>query len=231
MKIQGIQKLTLLDYPGKMAATIFTAGCNFRCPFCHNASLVTKIDDRNDIPIDEVFAFLKKRSKMLEGICITGGEPLLQGELEDFIKEVKSMGYLVKLDTNGSDLAKLKRLVEGSLIDYVAMDIKNAPDKYKMTVGLEEDVLPQIIETVDYLKSGVIPCEFRTTLVQEFHKKDDLEVIGSWLKGADKYYLQQFKDSGDLISSGFSPYTDDMMKQSVEIVKKYVPNVALRGVE
>jgi len=231
MKIQGIQKLTLLDYPGKMAATIFTAGCNFRCPFCHNASLVTKIDDRNDIPETEIFAFLKKRSKVLEGVCITGGEPLLQPDLEEFIREIKSMGYLVKLDTNGSDLRKLQKLVNESLIDYVAMDIKNAPNKYKETIGLNEDFLPQIIKTVDYLKGDAIPYEFRTTLVRELHKRDDIEAIGKWLKGAKKYYLQKFNDSGDLIGFGLRGYTDDIMKQSLEIVRKYIPEANLRGVQ
>ena len=261
MQIQGLQKLTLLDYPEKMAATVFTAGCNFRCPFCHNASLVTRIDTRYDIPVSDVMTFLKKRQNVLEGVCISGGEPLLQPDLEDFIKEVKSLGYLVKLDTNGSNLEKLQNLVEKSLIDYVAMDIKNAPNKYAETIGLHEainheamnvekissagknissakedlknnfnpEVMSQVLATVDYLKSGVIPYEFRTTIVREFHKREDIEVIAKWLEGAEKYYLQEFVDSGDLIGEGFRAYTDEIMNQALEIVRKYVPEAKIRG--
>ena len=237
MQIQGLQKLTLLDYPEKVAATVFTTGCNFRCPFCHNASLVMDVDARYDIPTGEVMSFLKKRKNVLEGVCISGGEPLLQPDLEDFIKEVKSLGYLVKLDTNGSNLKKLQNLVEKSLIDYVAMDIKNAPSKYVVTIGLEKDtkndcseeVMSQILATVDYLKSGVVPYEFRTTVVREFHNREDLEVIGQWLEGAEKYYLQEFVDSGDLIGEGFRAYTDDIMEQALTIVRKYIPEAKMRG--
>ena len=256
MQIQGLQKLTLLDYPEKMAATVFTAGCNFRCPFCHNASLVVDIDARYDIPINEVMSFLKKRNNVLEGVCISGGEPLLQPDLEEFIEDVKSLGYLVKLDTNGSNLEKLQNLVEKSLIDYVAMDIKNAPNKYAETIGLYEaknvenissadknvssvekdikkncnkDVVSQVLATVDYLKSGIIPYEFRTTIVREFHNREDLEEMGKWLEGAERYYLQVFVDSGDLIGEGFRPYTDDIMKQALEIVQKYIPKAEIRG--
>ena len=258
MQIQGLQKLTLLDYPEKMAATVFTAGCNFRCPFCHNASLVTDIDTRYDIPVSQVMAFLKKRQSVLEGVCISGGEPLLQPDLEDFIKEVKSLGYLVKLDTNGSNLDKLQNLVEKSLIDYVAMDVKNTPNKYAMTIGLHEainvenrvcpsasegipstekdtqndcnpEVMSQVLATVDYLKSGIIPYEFRTTIVREFHNREDLEAIGKWLEGAEKYYLQEFVDSGDLIGEGFRPYTNEIMNQALEIIRKYIPQAKIRG--
>ena len=138
MNIQGLQKLTLLDYPGKVACTVFLAGCNFRCPFCHNASLVTHVDPGNDIPEQEVLDFLKKRAGVLDGVCITGGEPLLSPELETFIRKVRAMGYLVKLDTNGSSAGRLGSLMEKGLVDYVAMDIKNSPAKYAQTIGLDE---------------------------------------------------------------------------------------------
>lgn len=231
MNIQGLQKLTLLDYPGKVACTIFLAGCNFRCPFCHNASLVTHIDTEAGILTEEVLSFLKKRSGVLDGVCVTGGEPLLAPELEAFIREIKDMGYEVKLDTNGSHTEKLKHLVEAGLIDYVAMDIKNAPAKYGMTIGLADYDTSGIMESVSYLMEGHIPYEFRTTVVREFHKREDFEEIGRWLKGAEKYYLQGFVDSGDLIQPGLRGYTKDVMEQALAIVKKYIPAAELRGVE
>ena len=226
MLIQGIQKLTLLDYPGQVACTLFTAGCNFRCPFCHNASLVTHVDLANTIPEAEVFAFLKKRQGVLDGVCITGGEPLLQQDIESFIGKVKELGYLVKLDTNGSNVTLLKRLVEEKLVD-----IKNAPNKYGMTIGIEGYHLENILQSVDFLLSGAVPYEFRTTVVREFHKREDFAAIGRWIKGAEKYYLQGFKDSGDLISQGLRGYTKDIMEQALEIVRRNVPGAKLRGVE
>lgn len=231
MNIQGLQKLTLLDYPDKVACTVFTAGCNFRCPFCHNASLVTHVDPGNDIPVEEVLAFLRKRQGVLDGVCITGGEPLLQPDIIDFIKRVKELGYAVKLDTNGSIIFKLRQLVEEKLVDYVAMDIKNAPNKYGETIGIEEYNLENILQSVDYLKSGVVPYEFRTTVVREFHKREDFAAIGRWLVGADRYYLQGFVDSGDLIQDGLRAYNRDIMEQALEIVRRNVPNAELRGVE
>ena len=231
MNIQGLQKLTLLDYPEKVACTIFTAGCNFRCPFCHNASLVTEIDPLNSIPEKEVFKFLRRRQGILDGVCITGGEPLLQPDIEEFIKKIKELGYVVKLDTNGSNVALLRRLVEQDLIDYVAMDIKNAPNKYGKTIGIEGYHLENILQSVDFLMSGVVPYEFRTTVVRELHKRDDFAAIGRWLKGAERYYLQGFVDSGDLIQPGLRGYTKDIMEQALEIVRKNIPNAKLRGIE
>ena len=233
MQIHGLQKVTLIDYPELMAATVFTAGCNFRCPFCHNAPLVTSINQKNQIPVSQVMDYLEKRRNVLQGVCISGGEPLLQPGLEDFIKEVKELGYLVKLDTNGSNLEKLKYLVEQSLIDYVAMDIKNAPEKYALTSGFEkalfnEELLSQVMAAVDYLKTDVVPYEFRTTLVREFHKREDIEKIGKWLIGTEKYYLQKFNDSGDLIGDKLRSYSDEIMRQALEIVKEYVPNAKIR---
>ena len=166
MNIQGLQKLTLLDYPGRVACTVFLAGCNFRCPFCHNASLVTHIDPANDISREEVLAFLKKRQGILDGVCITGGEPLLSPDLETFMDKVKEMGYLIKLDTNGSNVNRLKYLADRKLIDYVAMDIKNVPEKYGMTIGIKEYNPENVIQSVEYLISGAVPYEFRTTVVR-----------------------------------------------------------------
>ena len=231
MGIQGIQKLTLLDFPGKVACTLFTAGCNFRCPCCHNASLVTHVDGKRDIPEEEILAFLNKRRGVLDGVCITGGEPLLWTDIEACIRKIRELGYLVKLDTNGSNVSLLKHLVEEGLLDYVAMDIKNAPDKYGLTIGIEGYHLENILQSVDFLLTGTVPYEFRTTVVREFHKREDFAAIGRWIKGAEKYYLQGFQDSGDLIAPGLRGYTKEIMEQALAIVRKNVPNAELRGIE
>ncbi len=231
MNIQGLQKLTLLDYPGKVACTIFFAGCNFRCPFCHNASLVTHIDPEENIPREEVLAFLRKRAGILDGVCITGGEPLLAPDLEAFIRAIKALGYEVKLDTNGSNAEKLKHLVKAGIIDYVAMDIKNSPEKYGMTIGIEGYEMSNVMQSAAFLMEGHVPYEFRTTVVREFHKREDFEAIGQWLEGADRYYLQSFVDSGDLIQPGLRGYTKEIMEQALEIVRQYIPAADLRGVE
>lgn len=231
MNIQGLQKLTLLDYPEKVACTIFTAGCNFRCPFCHNASLVTHIDMGRNIPTEQVLSFLKKRLGVLDGICISGGEPLLQPDLEEFISRVKEMGYFVKLDTNGSSADLLRRLVEKRLLDYVAMDIKNAPEKYSATIGMKEYNMENVFQSVDFLLSGAVSYEFRTTVIREFHKREDFDSIGRWIKGAERYYLQNFQDSGDLIRPGLRAYTKEILVQALEVVRRNVPNAELRGIE
>ncbi len=229
MNIQGLQKLTLLDYPEKVACTIFTAGCNFRCPFCHNASLVTHIDLEKNIQVEQIMNFLKKRWRVLDGVCISGGEPLLQPGLEDFIRGLKEIGYCVKLDTNGSNSRLLRNLAEQKLLDYVAMDIKNAPDKYGMTIGIEDYNMDEILRSVDFLLSGTISYEFRTTVVREFHKREDFAAIGRWIKGAERYYLQSFQDSGDLIRPGLRAYTKEILVQALEIIRRNVPNAELRG--
>ena len=231
MNIQGLQKLTLLDYPGKVACTIFFAGCNFRCPFCHNAALVTHIDPEENIPREEVLAFLRKRAGILDGVCITGGEPLLAPDLEAFIREIKALGYEVKLDTNGSNAEKLKHLVKAGIIDYVAMDIKNSPEKYGMTIGIEGYEMSNVMQSAAFLMEGHVPYEFRTTVVREFHKREDFEAIGQWLEGADRYYLQSFVDSGDLIQPGLRGYTKEIMEQALGIVRQYIPAADLRGME
>ena len=231
MNIQGLQKLTLLDYPGKVACTIFFAGCNFRCPFCHNAALVTHIDPEENISREEVLAFLRKRAGILDGVCITGGEPLLAPDLEAFIREIKALGYEVKLDTNGSNAEKLKHLVKAGIIDYVAMDIKNSPEKYGMTIGIEGYEMSNVMQSAAFLMEGHVPYEFRTTVVREFHKREDFEAIGQWLEGADRYYLQSFVDSGDLIQPGLRGYTKEIMEQALGIVRQYIPASDLRGME
>lgn len=231
MDIQGLQKVTLLDFPGRVACTVFLAGCNFRCPFCHNASLVTHVDPDRNIPEEEILSFLKKRRGVLDGVCITGGEPLLAPGLDSFIRKIKDLGYEVKLDTNGSNAERLKTLAGSGMIDYVAMDIKNAPGKYGMTIGIDGYDMSNIFKSVDYLMSGSVPFEFRTTVVREFHKREDFEEIGRWLKGAPAYYLQGFVDSGDVIRPGLRAYTKEIMEQALGIVKKYIPAAGLRGID
>lgn len=231
MVIQGLQKLTLLDYPGQVACTIFTAGCNFRCPFCHNASLVIDTYKNRPITEEEIFSFLKKRQGILDGVCVTGGEPLIQTGVDTFLGKIKEMGFQVKLDTNGSFPDKLKKLVEAGLVDYVAMDIKNSPESYGKTIGIENYDMKNIKRSVEYLMSGVVSYEFRTTVVRQFHQRADFESIAKWIKGADRYFLQQFVDSGDLIQQGLTGYNKDIMEQALDIVKTTIPNAQLRGVE
>lgn len=229
MRIKGLQKLTLLDYPNHVACTIFTSGCNFRCPFCHNASLVVR-QDEHYIDEDEVIKFLKKRIGILDGVCISGGEPLLQPDLKEFIIKVKAMGYKVKLDTNGSFPDKLIDLIESNLIDYVAMDIKNSLEKYALTVGLKDMNLEPIKKSVAYLKEEHIPYEFRTTVVKELHDCKDFTKIGKWIQGNEKYFLQEFKDSGDLIESNLHGMMIKNMEEIASSLKLEVPNVKLRGI-
>lgn len=230
MKIQGLQKLTLLDYPEKVACTVFLPGCNFRCSFCHNASLVTNIREQSDIEEEEFFKFLKKRQGILDGVCVTGGEPLLRPEIIPFIQKIKELGYLVKLDTNGSFPEKLKYLVKEHLVDYVAMDIKNSLDAYAMTAGTNEKVLEAIQESVAFLKEGSVPYEFRTTVTRNFHKKENIESIGKWLLGAERYFLQAFVDSGDLICEGIKGYEKQEMEGFLSIISVYLPNAKIRGI-
>lgn len=231
MPIHGLQKVTLLDYPDRIACSVFFAGCNFRCPFCHNASLVTRIDPENAISQEKVLTYLRKRSGVLDGVCITGGEPLLDPGLEEFLHSIKSLGYSVKLDTNGSNPSRMRKLVSDGLVDYVAMDIKNSPARYGVSIGIDNYDTKDIEASAEYLLSGPVEYEFRTTVVQELHRRKDFEEIGRWLRGADQYYLQTFVDSGDLIRPGYHAFSHNIMEQALEIVSAYIPNAALRGTE
>lgn len=228
-KIGGLQKLTLLDYPEKVACTVFLSGCNLNCPFCHNAGLVTHIDSSLNIKKEELFKFLKSRTGMLDGVTVSGGEPTLMGELCDFISEIKELGYLVKLDTNGTDPKTLQYLIENKLADYVAMDIKNSKEKYKMTVGLEKFDISPIEESVHILMKGNVDFEFRTTLVSPYHTMEDIKSIGEWLCGDEKFYLQHFVNSGDLIGDGVGEIEKAEAEVFLDILRIYVKNAQLRG--
>ncbi len=229
MQINGFQKLTLLDFPEKVACIVFTAGCNFRCPFCHNASLVTHIDNSNVIAEQEVLEYLKKRKGILEGVSITGGEPLLQGDIEEFIEKVKALGYAVKLDTNGTFPDKLIRLVERGLIDYVAMDIKNSKEKYANTAGVTQLDLSNIQKSIDYLLEGKVDFEFRTTVVNGLHNVEDIQDIVKWIKGTPKYYLQNFVDSGDILQKGMSSIEKNELEKMLQAAQTLIPTAQIRS--
>lgn len=229
MKIGGLINLTLLDYSEKIACTVFTLGCNFRCPFCHNASLVEGRNCQN--PTEQsILEFLRKRKGVLEGVCLTGGEPLLQPNVKDFLQEVKSLGYAVKLDTNGSFPEKLMELVELKLIDYVAMDVKNCKEKYSATAGTNVE-LSAVERSVDFLMSQkMIDFEFRTTVTATYHDEKSMEKLAEWIAGEEKYYLQQFVNSGDLIDGSTIGVDEETLKHYLEVVRKYLPNAQIRGV-
>ena len=235
MLIAGLNKTTLLDYPGRVAATIFTGGCNFRCPFCHNAGLVLTPSSAESYSEEEVFSFLVKRKNVLQGVCITGGEPTLQDDLKEFIMKIKDLGYAVKLDTNGYRSEVLQSLLEKDLLDYVAMDIKNSPSKYGFTVGIEADV-EKVKASVELLKKSQIDYEFRTTVVKEFHDREDFRAIAEWLKGCPKYFLQQYKESEQMIctSREFHAYEKEEMEVLARDVQSVLGEnclVSLRGVD
>lgn len=228
MKIGGFQKMTVLDYPGKVACTVFTHGCNLRCPFCHNARLVVRDEDLIDE--NEILSYLNKRRGILDGVCISGGEPTLQSDLFDFMKKVKDLGMLIKLDTNGTCPDKLQYAIDNGLVDYVAMDIKNCREEYAKTCGLSEMDISKIEKSVEILMQSGIDYEFRTTVTKELHTPDDFAKIGQWIKGAKRYYIQSFVDSGDIILEGLNPLDLQGLKALSEAVSPYVPSVELRGV-
>ncbi|MDR3293975.1 MAG: anaerobic ribonucleoside-triphosphate reductase activating protein [Clostridiales bacterium] len=263
MKIYGLQKLTLLDFSGRLACTVFTGGCNFRCPFCHNASLVRPFISLNDterssqngdtararasidisenvsdkaapadvremIDEEEFFRFLKKRESFLEGVCVTGGEPLLAKGIEEFLERIKRTGFAVKLDTNGSFPDKLISLVKNKTVDYVAMDIKNSLEKYSLTAGAPVDT-SAIKKSAEFLLGGTLPFEFRTTVVQDFHTAEDFENVGIWLKGNERYFLQLFRPSENVLRQGLTVPSDEEMKNFLTILQKYIPNATIRG--
>ena len=234
MNISGLQKMTLLDFPGKVACTVFLGGCNFRCPYCHNAELL----DGQIEPLmsrEEFLAFLKKRIGLLDGVCISGGEPTLSAGLKDLIKEIKAMGYAIKLDTNGSRPAVLKELVAEGLVDYVAMDIKNAPDRYGVTCGLAGMDLSAIEESIRFLLSGAVDFEFRTTVVRELHTPQDMVKMGRWLtelfggQPIKKLFLQPFVDRDTVAFSGLSAPDSHQMAEFTELLKSFVMDVSVRG--
>ena len=231
VRFGGIQKLTLLDYPGQVACTIFTAGCNMRCPFCHNKDLVFIPENMDYIETDDILAFLKKRGGIIDAVCISGGEPLLQSGLPEFMRQVRELGYKIKLDTNGSFPERLEMLIREGLADRVAMDVKNSPSLYAETAGIAGLDLTPFAKSRDLLLSGMVEAEFRTTVVKGLHTEESLIEAAKWIAGAPEYYLQQFKDSGDILAPGsFSAFDREEMLALAEAVRPYVPSVQVRGV-
>ncbi len=229
MIFNGFQKMTLLDFPGRVACTLFAGGCNLRCPFCHNAGLVLG-GPMESYTEEEILDYLKKRKGLLDGVCITGGEPLLRPDIKDFIYKVKEIGYAVKLDTNGCFPEKLRQLIEDGLLDYVAMDVKNCIAKYGETVGIENFDTTPIEESIDLLLQGKVDFEFRTTIVSPLHRVEDIEALAARIKGAKKYFLQNFVDSGDLIGEGMTAHDTGTLAEMLKAAQKYIPEAQLRGV-
>ena len=231
MVIHGLQKLTLLDYPGHTACTVFTGRCNWRCPFCHNASLVLRPEEQPVIDQEEFFAFLKKRRGLLDGVAVTGGEPTLNRDLPDFLRQVKEQGFETKLDTNGTNPTMLREILSAGLADYVAMDIKAGRDNYPAVTGTVRPGLAAVEESVELLKTCGVEHEFRTTVVRELHSEADFADIGRWLRGEERYFLQAFKDSGDLVSGSCSPCTREEMERFLSVVRESIPGAELRGMD
>lgn len=230
MRIGGLQKLTLLDYPGHIACTVFTAGCNFRCPFCHNSSLVLPEEFSPPLETDELLSFLQKRRGILDGVAITGGEPLLHADMPELLEKIKSLGFLVKLDTNGTFPERLDALIRAGLVDRVAMDIKNSPALYGHTAGVPNMDLGAIDRSRALLLEGRVEYEFRTTVVKPLHTEESLRDAAKWIEGAAEYYLQQYRDPGCVLNNeGLGPYDEAQMRAFAEAVRPYVPSVQLRG--
>ena len=227
MKISGLQKLTLLDFPERVACTVFTFGCNFRCPFCHNASLVEG-PAPEAVSEEEFFSYLSKRKGVLDGVAITGGDPTLQADLENFIRKIKDMGFAVKLDTNGTRPEIISDLIEKNLVDYFAMDIKNSPEKYDFTAGAKVD-MEKIKESISLLINRAPGYEFRTTVVKGFHEEKDFDEIGKLIYGAKKYFLQKFTDSGALLGEVDGACSDEEMEAFALRAQKYIPSACIRG--
>lgn len=228
MNIQFIQKLTLLDYPGYVACTVFLHGCNLRCPFCHNAGLVTRAPEGR-IEESELYAFLESRKGLIDGVCISGGEPLISDDVFNILYKVKSLGYKVKIDTNGFFPARLRRAIDEGLCDYVAMDLKNSAEKYPETCGIQNLDISPVLESISILKEGKVDYEFRTTVSLPYHTPQDLVEASKLIAGAKKYFLQSFKDSGDIIKNGCKAMCEADLRAAADAISAYVPSVKLRG--
>jgi pyruvate formate lyase activating enzyme len=234
--ISGLQKMTLLDFPGKVACTVFLQGCNFRCPFCHNSGLLEG-NEPDLMTAEELLDFLKKRQGILDGVCITGGEPTLQPGLPDLLKAIKALGYAVKLDTNGSRPEIMKQLVADGLVDYVAMDIKNSPQRYGETVGVPKLHLEGIEESIRFLLSGAVDYELRTTVVAQLHDSASMAQMGAWLQHlvpgqkVRRLFLQCYVDRDSVLSAGLSAPQKEDLEAYAQILAPFADFVKIRGVD
>lgn len=230
MRICGLQKLAMVDFPGKLAATVFTGGCNLRCPFCHNAPLVTHLEEAEHFSEEEVLDFLRRRQGLLDGVVLSGGEPLLHDGVGVFLRKVRDLGFAVKLDTNGCFPDALAFLLEEGLLDYVAMDIKNQPEKYPLTVGVSGFDIAPVRESVHLLARSGMDYEFRTTAVREFHTAEDFLAIGRWLEGAPRYFIQNFVDSGNLVGTGCHGFSPHELQAFAALLQPFFSTVDVRGI-
>ena len=231
MRICGLNKTTLLDYPGKVAATVFLGGCNFRCPFCQNGSLVLAPQEEPEIQLEKLWTFLEKRRGILDGVCVTGGEPTLSPQLPELLEKIKELGYLVQLDTNGSNPEVVDELLKKRLVDYIAMDVKTSKEEYKKVAGTESVNIEKICQSVEMIMDRAPDYEFRTTVVKELHGKEDFESMGEWLSGAKVCYLQAYRDSEGVIRPGFSSYTKENLEEFADILRRTIPLVQIRGLD
>ncbi len=228
MLLGGLMKNTLLDFPGRIACTVFTRGCDLRCPYCHNPSLV--LGDREQLSEEAFFSFLDRRVGLLDGVAVSGGEPLMQEDTVRFLREIKARGFAVKLDTNGTYPSRLGEILDLGLVDYVAMDIKSSPEKYRSVTGI--DCADKVSESIKLLMRGDVEYEFRTTAVHELHDESDISGIAEWIRGAERYYIQCFRDTGDLLEKErrLTPPSITELETFLNVARRAVPNAALRGV-
>lgn len=229
MILCGYEKFSMVDFDGAIACTVFTGGCNFRCPFCHNAALVVGNVKAQQIDESEVFDYLSKRKGLVDAVCVTGGEPTLQPDLCDFLAKVRDMGYATKLDTNGLRPDSLKEVLDKKLVDYVAMDVKNSPEKYAHTVGVYNVDMGKILQSMQMLKDSGIDFEFRTTVIKEFHTADDMQKIAYLVSGAPRYFIQKYNDNDGCIAHGYTPVDKADAEKYIEYFKGKVGKVELRG--
>ena len=228
MEIGGLQKMTLLDYPGKVACTVFLSGCNFRCPYCHNSALVLPGRMGSGISQEELLEFLDRRKGKLDGVCITGGEPTVHRDLPELIEKIRQKGFLVKLDTNGSNPSMLEALIREKKIDYVAMDVKNSPERYGWTCG-NSGILEGVQESVEILKQDAIDYEFRTTVCKPFHDAESMASLARWIQGCRRYFIQNFEDSGSLVGEGAEAFSQQELQELFRAVRVYIPEARIRG--
>ena len=229
MVFYGLEKLSLVDYDGKVAATVFTGACNFKCGFCHNGPLVESVDSLKTLSENEVLSYFSSRKGILDGVCITGGEPTLHKDLPFFIEKVKKLGLSVKVDTNGTNPEMIKSLYENGLADYFAMDVKNDKKNYALTVGLPAYDTGKIEKSVDFFLTGNADYEFRTTIINEYHSAENVKNIAEWIKGAKRYFLQKFKEVDTCLTHGLHEVPEEKALEFIKIAKPFVPETRLRG--
>lgn len=229
MEIFGLEKLSLVDFDGLVASTVFTGTCNFRCGFCHNALLVLDSKNLPIVPEEDVLEYLNSKKKILDGVCVSGGEPTLQKDLPLFLEKLRKTGLKIKLDTNGTNPQIVKTLVENNLVDYFAVDVKNDRDNYAKIIGFDKYDTSCVEKTVEYLITNDLDYEFRTTLIDEYHKEDNVKKIGEWIKGAKKYFMQKFKPGDNCISGGLTEVKEEKAKEYLNIVSPFVKKASLRG--